>query len=315
MSNITATHPDFGAVEIDITTDSVTIDGEIPPELESQIQTVNEYDEVEIVEETISGVDGEPVESQGDEYSEASVEEKATRLHEFLDIIGFDEVEQKENSAVNLSLDTSKYEPWEAEYLDLHQRVFEAEQDRQLFNFTERAMPEFIKTRLRDVILSGGAVFSQFDTLDSDRLQAFRTQLADGLTQDGWTIDDITGRITDIDSAITRNQAETIARTEVASAVNTAREEGYEETGMAEGEKFYWTGATQAEQPDRTTDACDWLIQKTNPNHGGEPVSMERLKELIDEAPTHDDDMDDNLARPENYVVHPNERKTWVRDV
>ena len=223
--------------------------------------------------------------------------------------------EARENSAVNLSLDTSKYESWEAEYLDLHQRVFEAEQDRQLFNFTERAMPEFIKERLRDVILSGEAVFSQFDTLDPDRLQAFRTQLADGLTQDGWTIDDITGRITDIDSAITRNQAETIARTEVASAVNTAREEGYEETGMAEGEKFYWTGATQAEQPDRTTDACDWLIQKTNPNHGGEPVSMDRLKELIDEAPTHDDDMDDNLARPENYVVHPNERKTWVRYV
>ena len=215
----------------------------------------------------------------------------------------------------HLSLDTSKYEPWEAEYLDLHQRVFEAEQDRQLFNFTERAMPEFIKERLRDVILSGEAVFSQFDTLDSDKLQAFRTQLADGLTQDGWTIDDITGRITDIDSAITRNQAETIARTEVASAVNTAREEGYEETGMAEGEKFYWTGATQAEQPDRTTDACDWLIQKTNPNHGGEPVSMDRLKELIDEAPTHDDNMDDNLARPENFIVHPQERKTWVRAV
>ena len=42
---------------------------------------------------------------------------------------------------------------------------------------------------------------------------------------------------------------------------------------------------------------------------------MDRLKELIDEAPTHDDDMDDNLARPENYVVHPNERKTWVRAV
>ena len=217
--------------------------------------------------------------------------------------------------ATDADIDTSKYEPWEAEYLDLHQRVFEAEQDRQLFNFTERAMPEFIKERLRDVILSGEAVFSQFDTLDSDKLQTFRTQLADGLTQDGWTIDDITGRITDIDSAITRNQAETIARTEVASAVNTAREEGYEETGMAEGEKFYWTGATQAEQPDRTTDACDWLIQKTNPNHGGEPVSMDRLKELIDEAPTHDDDMDDNLARPENYVVHPNERKTWVRAV
>jgi hypothetical protein len=57
------------------------------------------------------------------------------------------------------------------------------------------------------------------------------------------------------------------------------------------------------------------LIKKTNPNHGGSPVSLERLKELIDEAPTHDDDMQNDLARPENYLVHPNERKTFVRHV
>jgi len=28
-----------------------------------------------------------------------------------------------------------------------------------------------------------------------------------------------------------------------------------------------------------------------------------------------DDDMQNDLARPENYVVHPNERKTYSRDV
>jgi hypothetical protein len=44
-------------------------------------------------------------------------------------------------------------------------------------------------------------------------------------------------------------------------------------------------------------------------------VSLEELKDLIEEAPTHDDEMQDNLARPDDFVVHPNERKTWVRDV
>jgi hypothetical protein len=80
---------------------------------------------------------------------------------------------------------------------------------------------------------------------------------------------------------------------------------------MAEGEKFYWTGSLD----DRTTEACKWLIQETNPNENGEPVSLGKLKELIAEAPKHDDDMPNDMARPENFTVHINERKTFTRDV
>jgi hypothetical protein len=81
-----------------------------------------------------------------------------------------------------------------------------------------------------------------------------------------------------------------------------------------EEDKFYWVGQTKAED-NRTTEACDWLIKKTNPNHGGNPVPLDELKELIKEAPTHDSEMQNNLARPDNFVVHPNERKTFVRHV
>jgi hypothetical protein len=91
--------------------------------------------------------------------------------------------------------------------------------------------------------------------------------------------------------------------------------EGYEERGDVEDELFYWSGAPQSEQPDRTTDACDWLIQKTNPHHGGEPVPKDELRDLIEEAPTHDPDMDDNLARPSAWMIHPNERKQPMRHV
>jgi len=214
---------------------------------------------------------------------------------------------------VDTDFSTDGMEPWEQDMLDLQQRIWSADNDKQLVSFTETAMPEFVKERMRESILSG-ALFSQFDTVPSNKLQELRNTFAEQLTDDGWTTDSVTDAVMDLEDSLSRNQAETIARTETASIVNTAREEGYRETGMAD-EKFYWTGATQSEQPERTTDACDWLIQQTNPNHGGEPVKMERLKELIEEAPTHDPDMDDNLARPENYVVHPNERKTWVRHV
>jgi len=44
-------------------------------------------------------------------------------------------------------------------------------------------------------------------------------------------------------------------------------------------------------------------------------VPMDELKSLIEEAPTHDQDMDDNLARPDDFVVHPSERKTFIRYV
>jgi len=205
----------------------------------------------------------------------------------------------------------SATEEWEHTMRELFDRVWAEDTDKTLLEFSDTQIPEFVATRLRNVILSGDAVFSDIESLAGADLLDFRTQLADGLTQDGWTLGDITGRIMDIDDGIGREQAETIARTETAAAVNTAREQAYEETGMAEGEKFYWTGSLD----NRTTEACRWLIQETNPNHGGTPVSLEKLRELIAEAPTHDPDMQDDLARPENYVIHPGERKTYTRDV
>jgi len=38
-------------------------------------------------------------------------------------------------------------------------------------------------------------------------------------------------------------------------------------------------------------------------------------KELIAEAPTHDPDLPDDIARPEAFTTYPNERKTFTRAV
>jgi len=84
----------------------------------------------------------------------------------------------------------------------------------------------------------------------------------------------------------------------------------YEERGEADA-KFYWSGATPGD--DRQTEACEWLIEQTNPNYGGDPVLMDELRDMVAEAPEHDDDMPDNMARPDSWTVHINERSTFVK--
>lgn len=198
---------------------------------------------------------------------------------------------------------------WDAYMMDLHERVFTADTERNLLQFNNSEVPEFVKNRLRDVLLTEDVLFSDIESIaDSDRMQ-LQEFLVESLEQDRWSIDGISDKIEQL--GVSGDRADTIARTEVASAVNTARAEGYKERGDEDGELFYWSGNLDGRQ----TEACEWLIEQTNPFNGGDPVPMDELKELIDEAPTHDPEMDDNLARPENFVVHPNERKTFVRHV
>ena len=199
---------------------------------------------------------------------------------------------------------------WDQHYLDLFERIWSADADKQLVSFSDSATPEFVKERLKEAI-RGGAVFHQFDNIPSGELMQLRNYLIEELEDENWNIDGIANRLQDLDGDMSFEQAQTVARTETASTVNTAREIGYKERGRADDEKFFWTGSLDS----RVTQACEWLIKTTNPHEGGNPVSLERLKELIKEAPSHDPEMQDDLARPENYVVHPNERKTFVRYV
>ena len=196
---------------------------------------------------------------------------------------------------------------WDRPLLEIHQRMW-TDSDTRLLNFFESTTPEFVKNRIREAIMSG-SVFSDIDDFDGTDLMQLREYMRETLTSDGWTIDGLADQLEQLDEITDAARAETIARTETASVLNTAREEGYEERG--DDNRFYWSGNLDGRQ----TEACEWLINETNPNYGGDPVALGELRELVEEAPTHDDDMDDNLARPENWVVHPNERKTFVRHV
>ena len=155
----------------------------------------------------------------------------------------------------------------------------------------------------------GGALFSDFEDIPSSELMDFRQTFADAVGTDNFTLDSVTDAVMNFGD-IERTRAERIARTETSAVLNTAREDGYEERGEGDA-LFYWTGASPGDE--RQTEACEWLIRQTNPFEGGTPVSIEELRSLVEEAPSHDDSMDNNLARPDSWVVHPNERSTFVK--
>jgi hypothetical protein len=224
----------------------------------------------------------------------------------------------RENSALThkclggpTDTDIANAPEWDQHLLEMHRKVSDPDgpTDKQLVSISDSATPEFVKTRIRDTLLSG-TLFSDFDTVSASDRNQLREYMLETLTQDGWTIDGLADQLQQIDGLEDRDKAETIARTESSAVINTSRENGYKEQGKGDG-KFYWTGAEPGDR--RQTEACEWLIRKTNPFHGGTPVSLERLRELVEEAPEHDEDMQDNLARPEVWVVHPNERSTFAK--
>jgi hypothetical protein len=179
-------------------------------------------------------------------------------------------------------------------------------------SISESGTPEFVLQRIRDAV-DAGAMFGEFADIPGSQLMELREDFKDALGTDDFTLDDVTERVMD-DFGVDRDSAETIARTESSAVLNKAREMGYEDReDMDEGEeaRYYWTGATPPDE--RQTAACEWLIENTNPFEGGTPVPMHELRQLVDEAPEHDDEMDNDLARPDSWVVHPNERSTFVK--
>lgn len=207
--------------------------------------------------------------------------------------------------------DLSAAPEWDRPLLEMHRTVSDPETptDRALVSFAESATPEFVLERIREAIMSG-AMFSEFDDIPSSRLMDLREEMADSLTVDtGFTLNSVTENLMEFEPGLDRDEAERVARTESSAVLNKAREIGYEESGDAD-RRFYWSGADPGDA--RQTDACEWLIRETNPFHGGDPVPMDELREMVEEAPTHDPEMDDNLARPDSWVVHPNERSTFV---
>lgn len=202
-----------------------------------------------------------------------------------------------------------RLEEFEAWLDDVHENFVTAEDtSKTLTQFSEGQIPQMVETRMKEAIRAG-AVFSHFEDLPSSELMDLRQSLQDMLTDDNWSLDNMAAELSDrFDMDV--DKAETIARTETQSIVNKAAEDAYTEIEAERGEefKFKWVGSID----DRTTEACIWLLEQTNPRHGGEPVTMEKLKELIQEAPEHDPDIN---TEAREFTPHVNCRKRYVRVV
>lgn len=217
-----------------------------------------------------------------------------------------DELEETGEARSLSGLSLTEFEDWMAR---IHTDFVTAEDtSKTLTQFSESEIPEMVQQRLKDAIRTG-AVFSAFEELPSGELMDFRTRLEDMLTDDEWSLDTMAGELSDRFD-VSEDKAETWARTETQSIVNHAAEDAYEELEEERGEEFRykWVGNVD----DRTTEACEWLLEQTNPSYGGTPVTLERLKELIQEAPEHDDDIE---TQAREFTPHINCRKRYVRHV
>lgn len=177
--------------------------------------------------------------------------------------------------------------------------------ERRLFQFDPEEVPDFAVDRLQDAIRAG-ALFADFDTIPDWAASRVGDTLLDSLeTRHGWSVDSIAENLQSMSLGLDDREAEVIARTETQALVNKAREEGYrEEFDDIEQERFDWVGPSD----DRTTDACEW-IKSQIPEEG---VRLSTLKELIEEAPNHDD-MISTDAR--EWTPHIQCRHSYTRQV
>jgi hypothetical protein len=214
----------------------------------------------------------------------------------------------------------SQFETW---LDDVHSDFVNGEDTgKVLTQFSQSQAPEAALERVKEAIRSG-AVFSHFDELPSSELMDLRQKMQDMLTDDDWSLDNMASELSDT-FGVGEDKAETWARTETQSVVNHAYEDALEERQEERDEefKFKWVGSVDS----RTTDSCRWLLggddlanqisgtgfDGTNPKHGGTPVTMEELKERIEQAADLDPEIN---TRARTFTPHINCRKRYVRVV
>lgn len=170
---------------------------------------------------------------------------------------------------------------------------------------SDEDVPEFVRDAIAEVFDKGDAIFDSFESLPGRVRDVISSTLEDALTDPGgWSLDSMVDRMSDALPRADPEDLETIARTESASVLNEAREEGYRDRGLDDA-KFKWAGPSDS----RTTDACERLKAETNPDFGGTPVT---LPKLIDKEEAVQADEFPNLSF-RKHTIHPNERHTFIR--
>jgi len=179
----------------------------------------------------------------------------------------------------------------------------DVEQQAEPFFDADEAVPEFVQN-LIETVIDNGALGESFETLSASARGRLANVLEENLTQpQGWSLRSLAEDLQD-EFGLTGAEAETIARSETASVMNQAREEGYRQQNDADEAVFKWLGPSD----ERTTEACEFLKEQTRPDHGGDPVTLDELRDLVQEANRR---FVDHEGR--EWLPHINCRHTYVR--
>jgi hypothetical protein len=174
------------------------------------------------------------------------------------------------------------------------------------------AVPDYVREAITQAI-DDGAVFDRFESMEREVGETFHDireriegLLGDTLTQpQGWSLDSIRDDLREEFPSLSEGQAETVARSETASVLNNAREEGYEERDDSHEYYYKWVGPDDS----RTTEACERLKNLTNPDYGGTPVDMSELVRM--ERRISNEEFPELEFR--KHMIHINERHTFRR--
>jgi hypothetical protein len=148
--------------------------------------------------------------------------------------------------------------------------------------------------------------FSGVSTMSTGNVEAVFEK---AMTQpQGWSIDSIANNLRKKADGMTDETARVIARDQSAQIVNKAREDAVAELAEVLDDEplHYWDGP----QDDGTTEMCEWLKKKTNPEYGGDPVTMDELKRLQKEAVRKFSDADPYSEHIGDHHLHAQERHT-----
>lgn len=174
-------------------------------------------------------------------------------------------------------------------------------------------VPEFVKEAITRVIDSKDAVFKQIEGLTPAGIMALEELFKEKLTQpQGWSIKSISEDIQDT-FLVDEETADTWAATESARILNKTREEAFKSQPTDDGEEertFRWIGPGSPDDG-RTTDACVWMKEQTDPAFGGTPRTLEELHDLAAEAV---EKFFSGLSYNRDWVLHPHERHTFTED-
>lgn len=198
-------------------------------------------------------------------------------------------------------------------------------------------VPQFVRSHVKEAIDKTDVLYSQFDNIPHTAALKVHEIIKDQLTDpQGWSVETVTHALEEEFEGLAKEQAESIARTEIAATLNKARELAYSAaqaaqaanesrniTGIPETEgpedvdvdeeereiRYYWAGPEDS----HTTKLCSSVKDEIE-SRGGY-VTKDELKNILREkAEKYEEESGALLNRIDSFLPHFNCRHTFIRE-